>query len=79
MKKFSKVTFGSDNGLKAAQRRIWLPGTQQDIISQLKSKGFQVMTSRPCRAEDKPAKEPKAKKAKAAKKAARKETAAAAA
>lgn len=62
---YTKVTFGSSNQAEGLQGRIWLTGTQKQIIAELGAKGFEVFTKRPSRAIEKPA---KVKKVKAAKK-----------
>lgn len=65
---YTKVTFGSSNQAEGLQGRIWLTGTQKQIIAELGAKGFEVLTKRPSRAQPKAAKVPKVKKAKATKK-----------
>ena len=71
-KAFVKLKFGSTK----ETTRIWLPGDSKSVIQQLKDKGFEVITARPSRAAEKPAKAPKAPKAPKAKKAAKQEAAA---
>jgi|CXWL01.1.fsa_nt_gi hypothetical protein len=61
---YTKVTFGSSNQADGLQGRIWLTGTQKQIIAELGAKGFEVITKRPSRAAEKPVKVKKAKKAK---------------
>ena len=61
-KTYTKVSFGSSNQDEALQGRIWLEGTQKDIVAQLKNKGFEILTVRPSRAVPKVKKEKKAKK-----------------
>ena len=61
---YTKVTFGSSNQEANLQGRIWLTGTQKQIIAELGAKGFEVYTKRPSRAMPKAAKIPKVKKAK---------------
>jgi hypothetical protein len=61
---YTKVTFGSSNQEANLQGRIWLTGTAKQITAELSAKGFEVLTKRPTRAVEKPAKVVKAKKAK---------------
>ncbi len=65
-KVYTKVTFGSSNQKEGLQGRIWLVGTAKQIAAELGAKGFEVLTKRPSRAVEKPAKAPKAKKSKKA-------------
>lgn len=67
-KTYTKVSFGSSNQKDNLQGRIWLEGTQKEIVERLETKGFNVLTKRPSRAIEKPAKAPKVAKAKKAKK-----------
>ena len=64
---YTKVRIGS--GIKN-QIRVWLTGTNKQIVAELGAKGFEVLTKRPSRAQPKAEKVAKPKKAKkAAKKA----------